>query len=190
MSVDGSIIVITFLVFILIWANYRYKNGFWKWVDNIVYYIDDYYRRAFYMEPTCFPVTEFTKYTKTQDDCNPCVPVTCSSNNSSCPNQVFNINCNTNEKLASSCSPTSKCVCDTEVIFGCYKYVLDKLPGIIFKFKLDCKGCVDYGSKETINHSLGRLIRIYVSNGNLIVEDSYSIEHTATVDTSNGNLSF
>lgn len=189
---NESLAAIIILIFILLWLNARCGNLFWMYVDKIIGYVDDYYRNAFCPLPCGFPVTQVTKYTKCESSCEPCSsgcktkePCKCESG---CP-KTININCEPPKNRCRPIKSINTC-CDNEVIFGNYKYVLDCLPNSIFKFCLDCDCCPISDSKETITHNLGRLIRIYVSGGNIIVEDSNSVEHIAIIDSYTGNLTF
>jgi hypothetical protein len=125
----------------------------------------------------------------------------------SCGSNIININCggttsqeSTNSKPCSCKSaptpvvnpgcPPNYCQVKNETILGNYKYVLDKLPGIIIKYTLDeCKNVIQ-DSRENMYHSLGSLKRIYVNAGKIVVEDSLSSEHIASISSTTGSLTF
>lgn len=193
----SSIVVIIILFFLFIWLNIAYKGAAWKYVDQIINWVDEYIAKAEVQNCFGFPKCEIPLYKPCVDPCgNPCESSTAKSSNTSAQN-VINISCSgngattgTSTDCVTPCSPTINCVKDTELIFGCYKYILDKLPGIITKYKLDSNKNIIEATREIIYHNLGILVRIYLNSGSIIVEDSFSVEHTATVDPLTGNLTF
>jgi hypothetical protein len=162
-----------------------------------MYYFEDYSNQIFTGSYNCFPTTKIPMYKPCPPPVKPPVtpPVTppvlptCGSN-------IINITCGGNggENKSSCCSKnsiiTGPCITDSEIIYGSYKYILDKLPGLITVYKLDYNGCIINESKVIIFHTLGRLNRIYINNGKIIVEDSNSIEHIAIINSTTGELSF
>lgn len=183
---------ILLLVVVLYVVNTYCGNVVWQYVDKLMYYIEDYYYNAF--TETChgFPTSEVTMY-------RPCPPVPDCETASVVPpvipptgSNVINITCGSAGCTQnSSCGKvTTPCNNDSEIIYDCYKYVLDKLPGSIFKYKIDSCGTQIESSKEVISHTLGILTRIYINTGNIIVEDSFSNEHVAVRNINTGSLSF
>lgn len=167
------------LIILFVYLNITCDGVVWKYIDKLMSALDCYYRDALDVKQSCFPKSSVTMY-HTGCSPQPCQP-SCGCSSGGCHKK-------------SSCEPklsiTSACNKDKEVVYGCYKYILDKLPGIIVKYKVDNCCNIIPDSRTNVYHSLGVLVRIYINAGNIVVEDSFSIEHVATVDVATGNLTF
>lgn len=181
------------------------SNLICKNLDEIYCCIQKYYSDCDKKEPWCFPSSTIMKYFPCQggSSCNsnkyelhkppPCEepPVKPHGRDK----QTINFNCG--QQKSSSCCPKPRkkscidyCIRKKEVILGLYKYEIDKLAGIINKYRIDeCREPIEE-TREMIYHSFGTLNNIYINSGKIIVEDSYSVEHIANIDINTGNLIF
>lgn len=187
----NSLSLIVILLILFIWANHYHGKLIWKWIDNVVYYVEEFYDKALNPECITFPQSEITMYRKCESSTKECKTIepVCETKTITPASNIVNVSCGTtNSSKETSC--LSKCKTYKEIIYKCYKYVLDVLPGIIHKYKLDtCKQPIEE-THETILHNLGILNKIYIESNNIVVEDSYSTEYIATFDPLTGNLIF
>lgn len=189
MGKEGAQVIVIILLIILFFAvNINYNNVLWKYFDKLIYMVNESYYK--YFSEGCFKMPECSIPMYKQVDCKQIAGECCEAGSKPC--LPAPLACSKPCAPASGCAPASvgTCAYQTSVVFGCYYYELDSLPGIIYKYDLDAVGAKVESSKTTLAHSLGILRKIYFKNGKLYVEDSYSVEHQAGYDPITGNLIF
>lgn len=200
---SSSFIFLLIAIFLFIYLNCVDANLIWKNLDEIYCCIEKYYRDPCKKDLWSFPSSTVLKYFPCQGGalCNktkpPCDPPLDPPKKDAKPKCMINVNCGQQQASSSCCPPKHKkkscidyCIRNKEVILGRYKYEIDKLSGIINKYEIDgCREIIEE-TREIMYHSLGTLNKIYINAGKIIVEDSYSVEHTATIDVNTGILNF
>lgn len=175
-SSEAIIAIVIVLLLVFVWADLYEKDFLWKWIHKGIDWLDCFYRDLY--SSKCIKLPEASV---------PMYPASGSHHNDSPCKHPYK---------ADPCRdplPCGNSICDyqTSVIFGCYKYCLDVLPGIIYSYRLDpCNGSPIPETRSVITHNLGILKKIYIKNGKIFVEDSYSEEHEGTVDLFTGSLNF
>lgn len=202
---DSEAIAILFLLLLFfIWMTVSCDNVLWKYIDKAFCYIQEYYSIALGCGNMSLPTYQIPIYNPTpcppkpNCGCGPHVPISSSGS----AQNIINVNCGNGAPpcgpaSASPCTkPATRPICpnicgnQSEVTLGCFRYVLDQLPGFIFKYQIDTCGNIIEDSRVIISHNFGVLKKISVNMGKIVVEDSYSVEHIANVDPVTGMLSF
>lgn len=190
MEDSESAFIITLLFLFLIWFAISFNKEIWVYINRFMLFIEDFFAQD------CLPKVEIPIWSKISD--NPCasspatsaqnvINITCGSGTAPCDPKAP---CNNESKPPRSSICPTICGKQTEVSFGCFKYIIDQLPGLIYKYQLDNCGQIIEDSRIIITHTFGILKKISVNAGRIVVEDSYSIEHTAIVDPVTGMLTF
>lgn len=198
---DYEILILFLLIlfFFISWSNTHCRSSFVMYIDNFLcwlrkYYIclieivQDYYISFFRCAGFKLPTYEIPMFkpgcggVKNPPPCN-----TCSSSGN-----VININCGGSNEIKKCDSPPREKDCTyvcgkfNEAVVGIYRYVLDVIPGVIYRYKIDC----EMETKTTITHPYGVIKQIENRDGKLVLQDSYSQEHVLMVDSTNGNIIF
>lgn len=209
-----TIAIILLLLFVFVWFTLFYDNVLLKSFNDFVSYLRECYSSYLLEGSICLPKYNIPMYTPVaKSGCGtpcgtPCgtlcgTPCGCGSSTptSSCGSSgngqnVINITCGGSAPSPCTPTPTTPCIpkpgchSQTEVSLNGFRYILDILPGFIYKYRLDTSGNIIEESREVITHNFGILKKISVNAGKIVVEDSYSIEHVALVNSVTGMLTF
>jgi hypothetical protein len=206
MEDSEQVFIFILLLLFLIWFAIYYNKEIWVYLNRFGLFIEEHFAQEH------FPGREIPIWSRIINNGSPCNPPPNSGGN------VINITCggSCDNNGGSPCNPGVPCgsespstpvtcpkpqiskkylcptICGTqsEVTLGCYHYIIEQLPGFIYKYQLDTCGNVLQDTRVIITHNFGILKRISVNLGKIVVEDSYSVEHIAIVDTATGNLTF
>lgn len=193
-SDSGSILLLLLIILFLIYFNGRYNNIIVKNFENFIFYLREFFYQFTVNKPCNLPLTSIPVYTYPPKCKSPCKEETIDTSHSGhTNNNIVNIGCTKDipidnhyhkNKCSNPCEPENK------LKYGCYIYVLSYLPNVIHKYTLNGI-CQDYEqSKFDIIHNLGILKRIFINNNIIYVEDCNSNIHQATINPSDGNLTF
>lgn len=188
-SEQAFIFILLFLF--LIWFAVYYNKEIWIHLNRFGLFLEEYFAQE------RFPCREIPIWSRVVNGSTPCstpnVPPTSGANviNITCGGSCSPCNgkpCNNSQPKQPPC--TNICGALSEVSLGLYHYVIEQLPGFIYKYQLDACGNILQDTRVTITHNFGILKKISVNAGKIVVEDSYSIEHIAIVNTTTGDLTF
>lgn len=207
---DSEAIAILFLlVLFFIWITVSCDNILWKYIDKGLWYIREYYSLALQQGSLFLPSYKIPMYNPTSCPSKPQCgcgssgsfpPCNDSPTNPNGSQNIINIACGSSTPCAPKQTPCTKpitkplcpnvCGNQNEVTLGCFRYILDQLPGFIYKYQIDISGNIIEDTRVIVSHTFGILKKISINAGKIVVEDSYSVEHIATVDPVTGMLSF